>query len=170
MVLKPQDIVIILKLVALGNTQWSYLSLASDLFISASEVHAGIKRSINARLIHPQGKRPFKQSLEEFLIHGVKYAFPPERGGLTRGIPTGYAAPPLNSIISQPAEPPPVWPDSDGDIRGYEFAPLYKSVPIAAKKDARLYELLTLVDAIRDGRTREREIASKELKVRLRSL
>jgi hypothetical protein len=32
-----------------------------------------------------------------------------------------------------------------------------------------LYELLTIVDAIRDGRAREREIAIEELKMRLGS-
>ena len=45
MVLKPQDIVILLKLVASGEIDWSYPSLAHDLFMSASEIHAGIKRA-----------------------------------------------------------------------------------------------------------------------------
>ena len=81
--LKPQDIYILLKLVALGKSQWSYASVAGDLFMSASEVHAGIKRAVAARLMHSQSGHPLKKSLEEFLIHGVKYAFPPDRGGLT---------------------------------------------------------------------------------------
>jgi len=46
---------------------------------------------------------------------------------------------------------------------------LYKTVPKAALKDAKLYELLAIVDAIRDGKAREREIAVKELKARLGS-
>ncbi|NPU85896.1 MAG: hypothetical protein HPY65_15580 [Syntrophaceae bacterium] len=165
--LKPQDIYILLKLVALGQNQWSYSLLANDLFMSSSEVHAGIKRAAAARLMGLDSGRPLKQSLEEFLIHGVKYAFPPDRGGLTRGVPTGYAAPPFRDLIIQRDEPPPVWPDPDGGTRGYEFSPLYKSVPKAALKDPVLYELLVIVDVIRDGRTREREIASEELKVRL---
>ena len=119
--------------------------------------------------MHSQGGQPLKKSLEEFLIHGVKYAFPPDHGGLTRGVATGYAAPPLKGMISQPNETPPVWPDPEGDTRGYEFSPLYKTVPKAALKDKMLYELLTIVDAIRDGRAREREIAIEELKARLGS-
>ena len=169
MILKPQDIYILLKLVAMGESQWSYASVAGDLFMSASEVHAGIKRAVAARLMSSQGSQPLKKSLEEFLIHGVKYAFPPDHGGLTRGVPTGYAAPPLKDIITQPNEPPPVWPDPEGTTRGHEFSPLYKTVPKAAAKDAKLYELLAIVDAIRDGRARERDIAIKELKVRLGS-
>ena len=39
---------------------------------------------------------------------------------------------------------PPVWPDFE------------------------LYQLLALVDAIRDGRAREREIAKKDIKIRLK--
>ena len=167
--LKPQDIYILLKLVGLGESHWTYASVASDLFMSASEVHAGIKRVVAARLMHSQRGGPLKKSLEEFLIHGVKYAFPPDHGGLTRGVPTGYAAPPLKNIISQPNEPPPVWPDPEGGTRGYEFSPLYKTVPKAALKDKMLYELLAIVDAIRGGRAREREIAIEELKVRLGS-
>lgn len=165
--LKPQDIFILLKLVAMGKGQWSYASLAADLFMSTSEVHAGIRRLVAARLMDTQRGHPLKKSLEEFLIHGVKYAFPPDHGALTRGVPTGYAAPPLKEMISQPDEPPPVWPDPDGNTRGYEFTPLYKSVPKAALKDKKLYELLAIVDAIRDGRAREREIAIRELKARL---
>ena len=167
MILKPQDIVVLLKLVALREHPWSYVSLASDLFMSTSEVHAGIKRAVAARLMDATGKHALIRSLEEFITHGVKYAYPPDRGGLTRGIPTGYAAAPLKAMISQPPEPPPVWPDQEGDTRGNEFSPLYKSVPKAARKDMKLYELLALVDAVRDGRAREREIAIRELKARL---
>jgi hypothetical protein len=32
--------------------------------------------------------RAFLKAVEEFLIHGVKYAFPVQRGEATRGMPT----------------------------------------------------------------------------------
>ena len=168
MVLRPQDILILLKLVSLDDQGWSYASLAQDLSMSPSETHAGVKRAVAAHLVNPQNNRPIRSAIEEFLVHGVKYAFPPDRGGLTRGIPTGFAAPPLVDIITQPGEPPPVWPNPEGKVRGYEFSPLFKSVPKAAAKDKRLYELLVLVDAIRGGRARERDIAVKELRARLK--
>jgi len=60
-----------------------------------------------------------------------------------------------------------VWPYAEGAIRGEEFEPLYPSVPFAAQRDPKLYELLALVDAIRDGRARERSLAAKELESRL---
>ena len=167
MILKPQDIVVLLKLISKGDEKWSYSSLADELFMSASEVHAAIKRAITARLMDKHRKMPIKHSLQEFLIHGVKYAYPPVRGSLTRGLPTSYAGPPLKDLISNSNEPPPVWSDPQGEIRGYEFSPLYKSVPQAAVKDKLLYELLVLVDAIRDGRARERELAIQEIKKRI---
>ncbi len=165
--LKPQDIVILLKLITVGEKPWSYATLALELAMSPSEVHSGIKRAGGARLFDAHRKAPIIRSLLEFLVHGVKYAYPPDRGPLTRGIPTSFAAPPMNSIIVPSTEPPPVWPYPEGTMRGYEFSPLYRSVPKAALKDQALYELLTLLDAIRDGRARERELAIKLLSERL---
>ena len=167
MILKPQDIFIMLKLVVWDDSEWSYPALSHELYMSASEVHAGVKRAVASRLMDMHRKIPIKSNLLEFLIHGVKYAYPPDRGGITRGIPTSYAAQPLRELITQPDEPPPVWPDLEGQVRGYEFSPLYSSVPHACKVDPKLYELLALVDAIRDGRARERKNAIKEIQSRI---
>jgi hypothetical protein len=70
-------------------------------------------------------------------------------------------------LITRSDDSIPVWPDPEGSMRGYEFSPLYKSVPKAAAKDSALYELLALLDAVRDGRARERALAEKELLARL---
>jgi len=170
MILKPQDVVILLKLVAWGPQAWTYQRLAVELSLSQSEAHAGVRRAVAARLMSDNATsegRPILQALEEFVLHGVRYAYAPKLGGMTRGMPTGYAAPPLNKVIVQPNEPPPVWPYAQGAVRGYSLAPLYPTVPEAAARDPALYELLALVDAIRDGRARERSIAAKELSSRL---
>lgn len=159
-----------LKLVSLGTSPWTYQRLAVELSMSQSETHAAVGRAVAARLMTDPTVatgRPIPASLLEFLVHGVKYAFPPERGALTRGMPTGYAAPPLNKAIVGSSEPPPVWPLAEGSTRGEAFEPLYPSVPVAAQRDLRLYELLALVDALRGGRARERNLAAKELESRL---
>ncbi len=168
--LKPQDVVVLLKLVGAGRKRPSYAQLANDLFMSPSEIHASIQRAKAARLIRSSewGEQPNIKGLEEFLIHGLKYAFPPEKGSITRGVPTSSAAEPLNRALAQ-EEPVPVWPFEDGTKRGYAFLPLHKSVPKAAMKDRKLYALLALVDAIRDGQSRERELARRELSIRLRN-
>lgn len=169
MVLKPQDVLVALKLVVLGPKPWSYAWLAVQLGMSPSQLHSAVKRALAAGIAVQRDDKivPHVRNLEEFLVHGLKYAFVPERGALTRGIPTGHAAPPLKRHFAPDGEPPPVWPDPQGEARGMAFSPLYRLAPRAAQTDPALYELLVLVDAIRGGRAREREIAIKELKNRL---
>lgn len=164
--LKPQDIVILLKLFALGSQEWNFATLAKSLFMSSSEVHAGYKRATNSQLIHPITKKPNLSALEEFLIHGLRYAFPADRGELTRGLPTASAVNPLKRLLVTNEKYGPVWPYAKSNVRGFSFAPLYKSVPQAVELDQKLYELLALVDAIRGGQARERSIATKELQAR----
>ena len=145
------------------------MSMIADLNMSLSEIHTAIKRLQQARLWHgPEKEKPNLSALEEFLLHGVKYAFPAEHGQVTRGLPTSFAAPPLKDEIASGDELPPVWPWRDGKTRGIALEPLYKTAPTAALRDPVLYQLLALVDAIRDGRARERKIAEKYLINRLR--
>lgn len=98
----------------------------------------------------------------------MKYAFPAFRGEATRGMPTAYAAPPLSAAISPGGDLPPVWPNAEGTVRGLTLEPLHKAAPKAAKQDPLLYELLALLDALREGRARERQLAESELTAPLR--
>jgi hypothetical protein len=54
----------------------------------------------------------------------------------------------------------------EGKLRGYSFAPLYKHAP-AAFGNPKLYELLSLADALRDGRVREKKLAMELLKEKI---
>src|SRR6267154_2370898 len=170
--LKPQDVVVALKLCAYHDARPAMSIIANDLSLSPSEVHAAIGRLRASRLLHgPKLKdRPNISALEEFLVHGLKYAFPAEHGEVTRGIPTSYAAEPLKSEVSISNDLPPVWPWHEGNTRGVALEPLYKNVPRAALRDPALYQLLALVDAIRDGRARERNLAERDLVHRLKSI
>jgi len=110
MALKPQDIVVILKLCGYGPNRPTFAQMATDLSMSPSEVHAALKRAQAAHLVHgpDMNSQPNFSAIEEFLVHGVKYAFPAEHGGSTRGVPTSYAAAPLNRLIAAGKEPIPV--------------------------------------------------------------
>ena len=160
---------VLAKLVSYGGGRPPIAQLASDLWLSPSQVHASLKRLGRSRLIEAQTSRPVLRAVEEFLIHGVKYAFPAQRGEATRGMATAHAAPPLKAQIVE-SDLPPVWPDAEGEVRGVTLEPLHKAAPKAARKDPTLYELLALIDAVRDGRVRERQLAEKELSARLRRL
>ena len=134
MALKPQDILVLLKLQAHAPQPISYNRLANELGMSPSEVHAAGKRALAAQLAVLKDGRlsPQRRNLEEFLLHGLRYAFPPVWGELSRGMPTLGAASPLNQFMNDSGEPPAVWPDPSGAQRGQTLQPLYRAVPCAA--------------------------------------
>ncbi len=166
--LKSQDILIALKLLTYSTDSWTFQKLADNLGISVSQIHSGYKRLIQVGLVNPATRSPIKQALLEFLIHGLKYVFPAEKGPIVRGIPTAHAAKPLLGMLSIGEDDlPPVWPNPNGKVRGYSLQPLCKTAPQAALSDSNLYEMLALIDAIRDGRARERKLAAEELSNRL---
>ena len=159
----PQDIVVLLKLAVSSKESWTYNEVAYELKMSPSMVHSAVKRTLNAKLFVEHRRRPHKKALEEFLIYGVKYAFAPQLGSVTRGVPTGFASPMLKDRIKSDGSDLYVWPHSEGEVRGIELEPLYKSVPLVALQDERLYSALGALDAIRVGKAREQKIAEKVL-------
>lgn len=166
--LKPQDIVVALKLVAGGGgPRLPIHDLAKSLRISASEVHAALGRLTSCHLYDPIEQRVVTENLLEFLIHGVRYVFPATPGERTVGIPTASSAPPLRGQLVHAEEDTMVWSWGGGSARGARITPLYPSVPEAASADPSLHELLSLVDALRVGRARERQLGAKELAKRL---
>lgn len=170
MALKPLDLLVALKLWVGRNQAWTYPLLARSLGIGVSEAHGAVKRAVAAGLLPTGGLgfRPRAESLRAFLVHGAMYSFPALRGDLARGIPTAHAAPPLKGLLADASEPPPVCPHPNGTARGPSLAPLCPSAPGAALEDPASYELLALFDALRTGRAREREMATRLLEERLR--
>lgn len=170
LVLRPQDLMVVLRLALSAGPVPSYAALAQELGLTASEAHAAVERACVAQLTirDEQGKpRALRAAVRAFLQYGARYCFPATRGGLTRGIPTGYAAEPLKQEIRGGTDPPPVWPSEHGTVRGIALHPLYPSVPEAVMRNRELGELLALFDAIRAGNARERTLAVKHLEARL---
>lgn len=164
--LKPQDVVILLKLITASGEPFSYAMLGKSLFISASEVHASLARARTAQLVTSDQSGEVviaRAAFRELLLHGARFVFPAVTGSLLRGVPTAHASPPLRDLLVQSEEPPPVWPYAKGTVRGTALHPLYPTVPRAIETDPKLYQALALFDALRIGRSRERDIASSEL-------
>ena len=164
--MKPQDIVILLKLMLLEKVDWKYATLADDLKMSTSTVFAALNRAELSGLYHKNTRTVYKEALLEFLIHGFKYVFPAIPGKIVKGIPTAHSAYPLVQYISSEQDKY-VWKSAYGTIRGQSIEPLYPSVPQFVQQDTQLYELLTLIDALRVGKARERNIAIEELTKRI---
>jgi len=176
MILKPQDIVVLAKLLAYQKSKsWSQNSIAFELCLSPSQINSAFKRLVSAGLItsyhSPNKPQPIIQACEEFFTHGLKYIFPAKLGEIVRGIPTSYAAPCLNEQITSGSDPIPVWPYGEGNERGVALKPLYSSVPESVMKhpDPLFYDFLTLIDAIRSGRAREKQIATQKISVLLKN-
>jgi len=166
--LRPLDIAVLLKLTLPGASDLTFQGLAADLHLQASEVHTSFKRiRLSGLMLHDGPKRVNRSALVDLLSHGFKYVFPAVRGELTRGVPTSFAAEPLKSALQVTRDDAPLWPYIDGKARGYSFEPLYKHAAAAALKDPHFYELLSLADALRDGRVRERKIAVALLSERI---
>ncbi len=168
-VLKPHDLAVALKLVALRGKWLPYATLAQQLRLSGFEAHAAVQRLMVARLaVDRDGKvHPVLAALRDFVVRGAPYCYPALRGEVTVGFPTAYAVPPLRDMVLFSEELPPVWPHPEGPVRGFALLPLYEKLPLAARDDAAFYELLALFDALRMGQAREREIASRLLEERL---
>jgi hypothetical protein len=174
--MKPQDIVIAFKVISKSakSENWTQNQIALELCMSPSEINAGLKRLQASGLLIPsighQNPRIKPTLLYEFLLHGIRYVFPAKLGALTSGIATSYAAPIFKNKIAIGNDPVPVWPFVEGNARGLAITPLYKSVPLSIAKypDQLFYNMLSLVDAIRCGKARERNIAADLLKKILR--
>ncbi len=160
--LKPQDVVVLLKIISIKNPNWKQKDLANELGLSQSEVSEAIARCKYANLVDPRGKSVLKFGLLEFIQYGLRYVFPQKAGPVVRGVPTSHSAAPLNKFITSSENY--VWPYAKGTMRGHSVIPLYNSVPQAALKDEKLHQLLALVDALRIGKSRERGIAIEEIK------
>lgn len=155
--MRPQDIVILLKIVALRDeSDWYNSDLASQLNISNSEVSESLNRSLLGGLIADDKRKVNKEALLEFLVYGLKHVFPVKQGSLVRGMPTGYSAPVLEDDFV--VDDPQVWPAKGHSTKGIAVTPLYKTVPEACEEDSQLYDLLALTDALRIGKRNDRVV------------
>ena len=159
--MRPQDIVILLKIIALGKNTWQLKDLARQLYISPSEVSESLNRSFLAGLIDYDKKKVSRQRLMEFLQYGLHYVFPQHPGAMANGMPTAHAHTYMRQYFSSDVVY--VWPDLHGKVRGLTIEPFYPKQTEAAKEDEELYKLLALVDVLRVGRTREIKVAAEKL-------
>jgi DNA-binding Lrp family transcriptional regulator len=167
MTAKSLDIYVLAKLL-LEEQPRPYGVVAGELGMSASEYHAAVRRLGVAGLIDAESRAIRKRPTRDFLFHGLRYVFPATRGELNRGLPTSFAAPPLANVIAAGSNIIPIWPTADGERLGYTIDPLHPSAPKAAVRNSRFYELLALLDALREGRPRESRLAMEEIDKRLR--
>jgi hypothetical protein len=166
-VLRPIDVPVALHLALYPDG--SYGKLAHEMGISPSTAHQSVRRLVYAGLVRQtsEARRGVNvAALLEFLQHGIRYAFPAQRQRPRRGVPTAHAAPVLREDLDTDADPV-VWPTSRGDVVGAAIEPLIQSAPEMPQRCPAMYELLALIDALRIGTARDREVAGNLLTERL---
>lgn len=152
-----------LKLAAHGDHDWHYRSLSEELGLPYGATHSAVGRAGVCGLVDMRSRRAIVPALLEFLLHGIRYVFPAERGSQQRGMRTGPSASPLLEHLTASEATPMVWPHRRGDTRGESLTPLHKAAPDAARRDPALYALLVAIDGIRIGGARVRSIAVEVL-------
>ena len=165
--MKPQDILVLAKIVAMGKSPWLGQDLAAELCISKSEISESLNRSKYARLLDFSKQKVNPAAFFEFLAHGIRYVYPAIAKGRQKGFLTAFSASPLNKRIASQTSI--VWASESGTAFGESVEPLYPAVVQAIQKDKSLYELMSLIEAIRIGRAREVELAKNELEARFQS-
>ncbi len=163
--MKPQDIVVLAKLICMGNEGYIQMLLAETLYMSQSEISMSLKRSAYAGLLINKGQEVDRKLFLDFIHFGLSVVFPEHPGAIVRGTVTAHSAPPLDAEFQ--SEEKYVWPYAKGQSRGQSISPLYPTVPQAANLDPKLHELLALFDAVRVGRIREKNRALEILEQRI---
>lgn len=168
--LRPVDVAVLLHLALHPGAP--YAQIAAVLGVSKSTAHAAIARLFRSGLAHVVGRDGVGAAagpLREFLQFGAAYAFPAVTVPKARGVPTGFSVPALQHDTLMDAAPM-VWPSRLGTVVGMGVQPLVPAGPDIALRDPALYHLLALVDALRLGDAREREIARRAIVKRLPSV
>jgi hypothetical protein len=104
-----------------------------------------------------------KLMARDFLEHGVRWIAPAKVGDFQLGLPTAHSFESLARKLAGDPDPV-VLPLPQGPVRGRAVSPLHPRAPAAAERDPDLLRLLAIVDALRMGRTRDREVAVAELR------
>ncbi len=167
--LRPFDVAVALRL--LLEPEDRYEPLAEALATSTSAVHRAVARLQGASLLRPRSRTVARPALREFLLHGVRYAFPPVRGQEVSGVATAWSLGPIGDLLQ--AEQVPdlshgvVWPDEGGTARGELLVPLFPGASRVVQRDPRLHVLLAAVDAVRAGSSPVRRVIGDYLAERI---
>lgn len=162
--LSPTDLYILAGALADDRDGVTLRELAGSLHVDHTLVHRALKRAEAAGLYASSSKQVNRANFEELMTHAARFIAPARLGELTRGMPAAWAAEPISTIIHQPTgEPPPVWPDALGAMRGQALAPLHPSAVQASQDSPALASLLSIIDSLRAGDVRVRNIAASSL-------
>lgn len=172
--LRPADIVTALQISLSPTAGLSELSERSAK--SIGETHNAIRRLTFARLLMPERRTVAVDALVQFIRWGVPFAYPAVLGGPAVGYPTaslqadpggtggGGEVSGGHNLIRVEF----VWPSADGPATGTALIPLFAAAPRLVARNPQLAAMVSLVDLVRVGGSRERDAAIEALAAVLR--
>lgn len=89
--MRPQDIVVLIKIILLEDKEWQFQDIARAIYISPAEVSESLSRSSFAGLINHERRKVFRNAFFEFLQYGLPYVFPQAPGPMTKGMATSHS-------------------------------------------------------------------------------
>ena len=158
--MRPQDVVLLLKISLLEKQAWQGKALATALGLSAAEISDALRRCQFARLLHPEQRTINRPRLLRFLLYGLPCVFPVELGAHQQGLPILTPSDKRWPTTTETY----VWPTADGPAWGATIEPLYPGAVVAARQDPALHELLTLTDVLRLGKPEWHTVAKQQLR------
>lgn len=161
--LAPLDLLLLLKCAVSPSS--SVREMAAEIAVSKSAVALSLRRLEGLELIKSDGgkRRVNKLAARDLFEHAIRWLAPAKPGDWELGLPTAHAEAHLASKFHGDADPV-VIPLPHGPMRGRAIRPLHPRAPAAAARDPKLHRLLAIVDALRVGRGRDREVAAAELR------
>lgn len=160
------DILVAMKLAAHEGEPTTVRQLEDELGLSKSAAANSLQRLRELDLLKDDatgGRRVNKLLLRDCLEHAVRWIAPAHVGEFELGLPTAHAAEAFRQKVTGDDDPV-VIPLPHGPLRGRAVTPLHPLAPAAAARDPKLYRLLAVVDALRIGRARDRQLAVAELR------
>lgn len=162
--LSPTDLYVLAGVLAENGKSSTLRALAETLRVDHTLVHRSLRRTEAAGLYAADSKTVNRANFEDLATHAARFIAPARLGGLTRGVPAAWGAEPIASVIRQPSqEPPPVWPDAHGEVRGQALQPLHDAAVQASRESTALAHLLSILDSLRVGDVRVRKVATDAL-------
>ncbi len=171
--LRPSDIVTALEMAVIPGATLAQLAEGSAK--SIGETHNAIRRLTQSGLLLPDQRLTAVEPLLQFIRWGVPYAFPAVIGGPAVGYPTAVIRTDPGFLNGEPGQgggasdkAEYVWPWAEGSVGGTALIPLFPAAVRLIDRNPRLASMLSHIDLVRVGSTRERDEAIDALARALR--
>lgn len=146
--LKSEDVLVLLKLVAIEPFHKDLTFLSQELGHDPHEIINSLSRLRTSNLIEDKTHKVLIPNFKKFLYKNLHEQFQTTPGKITQGMLTG-AKPDFYFAVGLSYTSIWVWPHPDYNHKGYEIQPLSSQCCFAAANDPRLRKLLAVTETVR---------------------